>query len=389
MGLKNGRLLVLSDIASVEVLSSALKDRDYDKMRAQINAFKLATLKKNDFSAEGNPDVSEAELPYAKSYIDNRRKAVREAVRGLKEGLFTDPGSMIITDISSTYEDVRYLAGLVKEYIDNYSELKREKGLMDFGDLEHFAFRILDQDEAAAYYRDKFRYIFVDEYQDSNVLQEALIGRIAGERNLFTVGDVKQSIYKFRLAEPEIFQKRYRDYKKLQKELGDDTPSEKIDLNKNFRSKDSIIDLVNEIFQETMEDYGEDEALYAGDPASDRDNYPPKLFLVNEDWGEDENIDDAIKELKKTEKEALLTVKLIRDYLGKTIYDSKEECERPLTKKDIVILMRGIKDRGVEVLRFTSTGPSELKRLETSGAGMPMAGIEKDIRLSAAGDLSA
>ena len=344
--LRDGKLLVLSDIAQVEGLRAAFASKDYDRMRDQIYSFKLDTLKKKDFSEDGNPGVSQYDLNDAKSYIDLRRKAVREAVKGLKEGLFADPGALIVSDITATYDDVRFLGGLVKEYGEIFAGLKRDKGLMDFGDLEHFAFRILDQEEAATYYREKFRYIFVDEYQDSNVLQEALIGRIAGDRNLFTVGDVKQSIYKFRLAEPEIFQKRYRDYKELKKVMGPDSPSEKIDLNRNFRSKNSVIDLVNEVFSNIMEDYGEDEALYAGDPYCDRDNYQPKLFLVNEDWGDSEDIDDAIKDLKKTEKEALLAVKLIREYLGKPIFDSKEEKERPLTKKDIVILMRGIKDRG-------------------------------------------
>ena len=123
---------------------------------------------------------------------------------------------------------------------------------MDFSDIEHFAFEILKDEEAASYYREKFAYIFIDEYQDSNLLQEALIARIKRENNLFMVGDVKQSIYKFRLAEPEIFQARYRDFADEQNRAeaeGVQAVSEKIDLNKNFRSKESVIRFINRVFE--------------------------------------------------------------------------------------------------------------------------------------------
>ncbi len=345
MGLIGGNIPA-SDMAKLQALMEVFELRDMDKVKDAINGFKLDNLSKKFFKEETNPGLTALELEEAKEHIEYGRNYVKKAIKGLGDDLFIRSQEELAKDIRATYDDVRYLGSLVREFNALYQEEKKSRGLMDFSDLEHYAFEILKNEEVADYYRDHFEYIFVDEYQDSNVLQEALIGRIAGERNLFTVGDVKQSIYKFRLAEPDIFKERYRKYKEEAINLGEESTSEKIDLNQNFRSKNSVINFINEVFSEAMEGYGEEEALHPGDPHADQDNYDPCLFLADEDWKDDEDIDDAIKDLKKTEKEALLAVKLIRSYLGKPIFDSKANKERPLTKRDIVILMRGIKDKG-------------------------------------------
>ncbi len=344
--LGRGALLASNDYSKAAQIIVPVKDRNYEETMRELSLFRLDSLRKEIFSAKANPEADPAILDDIKTLVDARRKNVKKALDSLRESLFDESEDKMYQGVLSTCEDVKYLGELVKEYRSIFSEIKRSKGLMDFSDLEHFAYEILKHDEAAEFYRDKFRHIFVDEYQDSNVVQEALIKRIAGENNLFTVGDVKQSIYRFRLAEPEIFEKRYRDYKAEYEEKGDETSSLKIDLNRNFRSKNSVIGFINDVFSSVMDNYGADEALYAGDPESGRNNWDPALYMISESWDDSQDLDDAIKDLKKTEKEALLTVRIIRDSLGKTIYDSKLGIERPLTKKDIVILMRGIKDRG-------------------------------------------
>ncbi|MBO5994477.1 MAG: helicase-exonuclease AddAB subunit AddA [Firmicutes bacterium] len=345
IGLVGGNIPA-SDMNKLLTLKEAFDSRDIDKAKVAFGAFKLDTMYKKFFTEAANPGLTALEIEEAKGHIEYGRNYVKKAIKALEDDLFSSCQEEVAKDIRATYEDVRYLGGLVREFEALYSEEKKSRGLMDFSDLEHYAFEILKNEEVAGFYRSHFEYIFVDEYQDSNVLQEALIGRIASERNLFTVGDVKQSIYKFRLAEPDIFKARYKKYKEEAAALGENSTSEKIDLNQNFRSKNSVIDFINEVFGETMEGYGEEEALHPGDPHAGEDNYEPCLFLADEDWEEDQEIDDAIKELKKTEKEALLAVKLIRGYLGKPIFDSKKGEERPLTKRDIVILMRSIKGRG-------------------------------------------
>lgn len=346
MKISAGKVIVLSDLAAVKDLSEKAETGDFDAVYRALAGIKFDTMRKEYFSPAKNPDADPTDLTEARSITDSVRKAVKEAIKGLKTDLFSDTFDHLYREVKGTYKDAACLKELTLEYRRLFSDLKKEKGFMDFSDLEHSAFDILRNDEACEFYRNKFRYIFVDEYQDSNFLQEALIQRIAGRNNLFTVGDVKQSIYGFRLAEPEIFEERYRKYKSEYFEKGEESDSLKIDLNKNFRSKQGVVDFINEIFRQAMEGYGQEEALYAADPNRDRDVYAPEMYMISDSWSDDEDIDDAIRELKKTEREALLTVKIIRDHLGKLIFDSKEGKERPLTKRDIVILMRGIKDRG-------------------------------------------
>ena len=167
---------------------------------------------------------------------------------------------------------------------------------------------------------------------------EELISMISRENNLFLVGDVKQSIYKFRLAEPEIFEKRYRRYEE------GDISSEKIDLNQNFRSKKPVIDFINYIFTSLLEGYDDNAKLKLGAQNGEDSKYEPKLYLTEVPWDAETEIDDELKNLKKAEKEALACVKIINDYLGKPFYDNG--VLRPLKKSDIVILMRGIKGYG-------------------------------------------
>ena len=103
-------------------------------------------------------------------------------------------------ELRAGYEDTMYLTGLLKEFEEIFREMKADRNMVDFDDVMHYAILILRDDMAADEYRKRFRYIFIDEFQDSNLLQEAIVGRITDGRNLFMVGDVKQSIYKFRLG---------------------------------------------------------------------------------------------------------------------------------------------------------------------------------------------
>ena len=233
---------------------------------------------------------------------------------------------------------------LTERFDQLYREKKAEKGLLDFSDIEHEALRILRKPEAAEEYRKQFQCIFIDEYQDSNVIQEELIGCISRGNNVFMVGDVKQSIYKFRLAEPEIFLNKYETFRK------DETAGKKIDLNLNFRCKGNIIKTTNQIFEAIMTreatgiTYDQDAALHKGLEYEGELDYPSLLHIV--DSKGDEGIDPQIAELKTAEIEALQAARLIRESLGKPIYDCKKQEIRPLRKRDVVILLRGVKSYG-------------------------------------------
>ena len=276
---------------------------------------------------------------------------------------------------------LRTLISLTEEFSSRYGTKKDFMGLLDFSDIEHFALRILENEEVGREYREKFDHIFIDEYQDSNMVQETLIERIARQDNVFRVGDVKQSIYKFRLAEPELFLEKYREFK--YRKIPD---SEVIDLNSNFRSKKEVIDLVNRLFRRLMMqettgmEYTDDEALVKGSSYEGRLSYLPKLYLIDtavpgedepdeeeEDSTEDEKgIDQEILDLKAAELEALNAVRVIREFHGKVIRDEKKKIDRPLKYGDMVILLRAVKGVG-EVFYQTLTDaglPVFLERTE-------------------------
>lgn len=322
------------DLQQFELLSAALSTGVYETFRDAANLFKLPTMSSKIFASCEDPDT-------VKAMVSDNRNAAKKLVKELKDIYFSGDFAELKREMARTYDSARFLQKLLIRYDELYRDKKRAKNLADFGDIEHYAYQILKDDEAAAFYRSKFTHIFIDEYQDSNVIQEALIDQIKRENNLFMVGDVKQSIYKFRLAEPEIFQTKYKNYAE-----GKVTDSVKIDLNKNFRSKAPVIDFINDVCRKIMDGYDENAALYMGDVHGHKAYDSPKLYLTQVPWTEDADMDDELKNIIKAEKEALAAAAIIRENLGQPIFDSKREVERPLEKKDIVILMRGVKNYG-------------------------------------------
>ncbi|KJD52024.1 hypothetical protein UZ38_39910, partial [Bacillus amyloliquefaciens] len=154
---------------------------------------------------------------------------------------------------------IQTLVQLVLEYGKRFADAKKEKAIVDFSDLEHDCLAILSgknqageavPSEAAKFYRHQFHEVLVDEYQDTNLVQEAILKLVAKEEhegNLFMVGDVKQSIYRFRLAEPLLFLSKYKRFTDNGSGSG-----QKIDLNKNFRSRSDILDSTNFLFKQLM-----------------------------------------------------------------------------------------------------------------------------------------
>ncbi len=319
------------DKAQVDLVMSAVKSGNYENIRQAVRDFALPRLKPSIFKT----------APEAKVIFTENREVIKNQIKSLKDVYFSGDFDELCHEMSLTYDSALYLEKLLIRYNELYSFKKAEKNVADFGDIEHYAFEILKDEEASSFYRNRFEHIFIDEYQDSNVVQEALIGLIKRPANVFMVGDVKQSIYKFRLAEPEIFQKKYREFSD-----GTAADSQKIDLNKNFRSKKNVVDFINAVCRDAMAGYDKNAMLYLGDPHGEESYDEPKLYLVNSLWDENADIDDEIKNIVKAEKEAMAAAKIIADNLGTTIFDSKRGIKRPLEKRDIVILMRGVKNYG-------------------------------------------
>ena len=250
------------------------------------------------------------------------------------------------------------LARLLREFHVRYGEKKRAKGLVDFADLEHMALDVLRQPAIRAEYRQRFDGVFVDEYQDSNRVQEELMEAVGGEGKCFYVGDVKQSIYRFRAADPSLFSERAERYD------ADEKAGRRIDLRENFRSVPNILHGVNDVFLRVMAlsgelPYGEEEKLIPG--REKRPNEAPlSLFVVQGGRGDAENIDesdDAASGLAEREemtgihREAVLAARLIRQRIGQPIYDPQIKTERPTRHQDIAILLRTAHNQAEAVAR--------------------------------------
>ena len=320
----------LEDLERLEPLQVMAKQGRLKEMEELLSTFKANVMRAGKEEKAAYETIKE-EVKSARDYS-------KKQISALKERYFSQAPETYLEDMRKSYPHACYLEKLIKEFDRRFREAKREKNLIDFNDIEHYALEILEHEEAAAEYREKFACIFVDEYQDSNVLQDTLVNLIRGDDNLFMVGDIKQSIYKFRLAEPEIFQKRYRDYAS-----GEDGFSAKIDLNQNFRSKGPVIETVNGVFRQIMKGYDQAAALYQG-VSSPGPDYETQLHIIDSRVPQDAELDEEIAEMKNAQLEACVAAELVRDLIGKPIFDVKKQRERPITKKDIVILMRGTKN---------------------------------------------
>ena len=230
-------------------------------------------------------------------------------------------------ELKRTSGDTSYMIGLIADLEKLFKAKKQERNMVDFDDVMHYAIEILRDDMAAVEYRNKFKYIFIDEFQDSNMLQETIAGRICRNNNLFMVGDVKQSIYKFRLAEPEIFKAKYALYASPEEK-----ESIKIDLNSNFRSKQQVTGLVNKVFHKIMDGYDENAELKCTMP----DEYPgirPQMNLIFKPDADEDMMDNS-------ELEVQYVVQLVKENLGTEIYDAKQGVYRKAGYRDIAVLAR-------------------------------------------------
>ena len=269
----------------------------------------------------------------------NRMTALRDIYKARAKDISDicyDSLENMVKSRQMTYPYAVTLSRLIKRYDGIYAESKRDINAIDYSDMEHYALSILDHEEARDFYRKTFRYIFIDEYQDTNIMQETIIGRITKGDDLFMVGDIKQSIYHFRLADPDIFKEKYRRYS----ENGDD--SIKIDLSRNFRSKAPVIDEINRMFRPMMEGYDKAAELVHGASDGEYGLGSPETHIVDIS-GIDESEDEELADLHKEELEAMEAARIIKDVVGRKITDVKTGKVREIDYRDIVILMRSIK----------------------------------------------
>lgn len=329
----------LSKLTSFCELSGALSDIKYDRL-ASSRGF------------EGDPDKLEL--------VKSLREQAKDVVKKLCRQYFFCSPEMMIGQLERTEPMLEEVVRLTKQFADEFAAAKRRKNLVDFHDVEHFALQILVDEETekakktAEEFRDTFEEIMIDEYQDSNEVQETLLRSISreerGENNIFMVGDVKQSIYRFRLARPELFMKKYDSYSL------EESTTQRIDLHKNFRSREEVLTCTNDIFYKIMArslgnvEYDAEAALYPGASYPVSADFIPEILLADSN---DELLEDTELSDKKT-LEAKIVAEEIR-HLMKTqpVTDKATGTLRAARYSDIVILLRSLSgwaDSLVEVL---------------------------------------
>ncbi|WP_225442748.1 helicase-exonuclease AddAB subunit AddA [Paenibacillus lycopersici] len=375
------------------------------------------------------------------------REQAKTLIGGLNDELFMRSPEQFAAELRESAPFMETLAGLVERFGERFEAAKLEKGLIDFGDMEHYCLRILRDGSstpdnmvpsaAALEYQQQFDEILLDEYQDTNMVQEAIVSLMSrpGKGNRFMVGDVKQSIYRFRLAEPGLFLGKYKSYasaagpaERTDGPAGDDAAPEeggaeygvRIDLARNFRSRQEVVDGVNDVFRAIMRekaaemDYDARAELVCGAsyPAAS-DGGPPERYAVElavlDRGGSEEaesrgdaasDADDAVRDAEGGESppespEELQTVQMEARWIARQIlrlkgmspdgdeaeepflvYDGKRGRKRPLAWRDIVILLRAdkqwapimieeLQQQGIPAYAELSSGYFEATEVET------------------------
>ena len=314
----------------------------------------------------------------AQGTVKSIRDTVKKKVKSLIEDSFTFTPEESLQGIKDVYPYMKELSRITLDFLDKFNEKKREKNLLDFNDLEHLCLKILiDRDEnnniipsgVAEHFKEFFDEVLVDEYQDSNNVQETIIDLVSRKNsddpNVFMVGDVKQSIYRFRQAKPELFLDKYSRYP-----LASGGKERKIQLYKNFRSRDEVLRGVNFIFKMVMSnvvgelEYTDDEALHLGATFLENQEEDSEvggsieLHIIDKSGNEaEEVVEEELQESEEEEEavdaislEAKLVSKRIKELFeakdGKRfkVFDKETKEYRDVKYKDIVILLRATKN---------------------------------------------
>lgn len=352
------------DVLLLQAVEAMAADRDYDDLSETLKNHKYARLStKKDLSVEEEK----------KEQVKELRDSAKGIWNELTEKYFNQTEERILMYLQYCRRPMEGLAEITLQFGEAFAAKKREKNMLDFTDMEHFALEILMHKEgdtvtpsaAARELSARYDEVMVDEYQDSNLVQEMITNLVSGwadkRKNIFMVGDVKQSIYRFRLARPELFMEKYHTYSL------EDSEEQRIDLHKNFRSRGEVLASVNYLFRQLMgEDlggiaYDDENALYTGASFPEREDgkVPGTEVLLIEKDGEEleeEQGNQTVQEL-----EALAIAQRIQKIVGvEEVLDKETGTYRKAGYGDIVILLR------------TSTGWAEPFSQVLASKGIPV-----------------
>lgn len=358
-----------------------------------------------------------------KDRVKKLRDSYKKRWNDMKERWFSRSLENHVADMQELAPVIRQLTELVKQFKQRFTQQKRERAIVDFSDLEHYCLELLIDDSStvdqavpsrvAAGLKQQYSELLVDEYQDTNLVQETILTLISdqeGPGNMFMVGDVKQSIYRFRHAEPTLFIQKY-------KRFADDTiPAKRVDLASNFRSRHHILSGANYIFRQILDedlgeiDYDQDaELIYANNMY---DTLPlaepaPELLIIDREAPEEkEDVspeEEDYQDLEKAQLEARAYAEKIKSWIGQKenhpvqVYDKTTDSQRDIQYRDIVILMRSmtwaptivdeLKKQDIPVYAELSTGYFEaievkimlslLKVIDNPRQDIPLASVLK------------
>lgn len=349
--------------------------REYYERIGQVSFARLPSVKKSECDAA------------KKDRVQKLRNEVKNSVNKAKAQFFFQSPEKTAEDVRRCRPTADMLINVTLSFLHAFSEKKREKNILDFNDLEHFALKILIDEEThtpsltAQELGRNYEEIMIDEYQDSNYVQEEILRAVSreaeGGHNIFMVGDVKQSIYRFRMARPELFMEKYAEYT-----IGESV-NQRIDLHKNFRSRTEVIDTVNDIFCRLMQQdignitYDSRAALYPGAefPDGKPGMFDTRILVVSPDEGQ--------KNVKTTALEAEAAGVEIRRLMKEQLVRSEEPSAhgagglRPVRYSDIVILLRSmsgqadtfvqtLNEMGIPARAATGTGYFSAPEVQTA-----------------------
>ena len=373
---------LIDDITALQDIEESLSfdpelNKFWQTIRSDIDM--LQTLKNNldnwDRAYEISKNINFVTWPRKKieSSIKEEAKIIRDDVKKKLNKVInkilicdSDEAKQDIQDMYNVLDKLKYV---ILEFQEEFSKRKRERNIVDFNDIEHFALKILlketeegkiEPTDVAKKYKEKYIEIAIDEYQDSNLVQEYILNAVSKGDNIFMVGDVKQSIYKFRQAMPELFLDKYKNYKKIEDKKQEDNL--KIKLFKNFRSRENVLKFTNLIFQDIMSnllgdiEYNQEEYLNLGAQyPEEKQNLNTEINIIDlkeneeeqsnvstEDLNESVENEEQQERIEDIELEARFVANKIKEIVQNKyqIWDAKKDKYRDIKYKDIVVLLR-------------------------------------------------
>ena len=336
-------ITICRDVENLEKLKQLCTQGTWDEI---TQAF-------NNLSLDRWPTDKKCENAY-KTEAKEIRDTVSKKVKEYTSQYFSQTNQEIARDSNHMYRIIKNLGNLVIEFTNQFAKAKKERNIVDFNDIEHFALHICVQKKegnilptaVAQKLQEKYEEILIDEYQDSNEVQENILKSISRGNNIFMVGDVKQSIYQFRQAKPQLFLQKYATYTK-QKQEGKGL---KIQLFKNFRSRKEVLQITNVIFENIMQkeiggiEYNQEEYLNLGASYPEKQEkeqlLQPELHII--DLAKQDGDEEIEEVIDNNTIEAQFVASKIQELLQShyAIYDAKKKTYRNIEPKDIVILLR-------------------------------------------------